>query len=84
MKQNGSLCAVIVGTLVVVSLATQTWFLAEDAERWRCDSVFSSLLCWPVGRCDHSNAGGFCSLLSFRSAIGCLFSKRNKSDSNQK
>lgn len=32
MKQNGSLCSVIVGNLVAVSLATQTWFLTEDVE----------------------------------------------------
>lgn len=71
MKQNGSLCSVIVGNLVAVSLATQTWFLTEDAERRRCqtaavttlisngnggDFVFSSLLRWPLGRCDHGNA----------------------------
>lgn len=36
MTQNGSLCSVIVGCLVEVSLATQTWFLAEDEERWCC------------------------------------------------
>lgn len=30
MKQNGSLCSVIVGNLVAVSLTTQTWFLSED------------------------------------------------------
>lgn len=36
MTQNGFLCSVIVGNLVEVSLATQTWFLAEDEERWCC------------------------------------------------
>lgn len=56
MTQNGFLCSVIVGNLVEVSLATQTWFLAEDEERWCClhaavttltsnrDFAFSSLL----------------------------------------
>lgn len=36
MKQNGSLCSVIAGNLAEVSLATQTWFLTEDKERWCC------------------------------------------------
>lgn len=59
MKQNGSLCSVIAGNLAEVSLATQTWFLTEDKERWCCcnaaattltsnsnslDFVFSSIL----------------------------------------
>lgn len=39
MKQNGSPCSVIVGNLAEVSLATQTWFLAEDKERWCCYSA---------------------------------------------
>lgn len=34
MKQNGSLCLVIAGNLAEVTLATQTWFLAESEERW--------------------------------------------------
>lgn len=59
MKQNGSLCSVIASNLAEVSLATQTWFLTEDKERWCCynaaattitsnsnslDFVFSSIL----------------------------------------
>lgn len=59
LKQNGSLCSVIAGNLAEVSLATQTWFLTEDKERWCCynaaattlssnsnslDFVFSSIL----------------------------------------
>lgn len=68
MTQNGSLCSVIVGNLVEVSLATQTWFLAEDEERRRRlnaavttlmsnrDSVFSSLLPSAFSRRDHSSS----------------------------
>ena len=68
MKQNGSLCSVIAGNLAEVSLATQTWFLTEDKERWCCynaaattltsnsnglDFVFSSFL---PSESDYSNA----------------------------
>lgn len=38
MKQNGSLCSVIVGNLALVSLATQTWFVTEDEERLQSSS----------------------------------------------
>lgn len=33
VKQNGSLCSVIAGNLALVSLATQTWFVAVEEER---------------------------------------------------
>lgn len=44
MKQNGSLCSVIAGNLAEVSLATQTWFLAEDKERWCCYNAAATTL----------------------------------------
>ncbi len=44
MKQNGSLCSVIAGNLAEVSLATQTWFLTEDKERWCCYNAAATTL----------------------------------------
>lgn len=59
MTQNGSLCSVIVGNLVEVSLATQTWFLAEDEERWgrlnAAATTLISLLPSAFSRRDHSS-----------------------------
>lgn len=44
MTQNGSLCSVITGNLAKVSLATQTWFLTEDKERWCCYNAAATTL----------------------------------------
>lgn len=44
MKQNGSLCSVIASNLANVSLATQTWFLTEDGERWCCYNAAAATL----------------------------------------
>lgn len=44
MKQNGSLCSVIAGNLAEVTLATQTWFLTEDKERWCCANTAATTL----------------------------------------
>lgn len=58
MKQNGSLCAVIAGNLAEVSLATQTWFLTEDEERWCCYNAAATTLA------SNSNSLDFCFLIS--------------------